>query len=399
MALLVLLGLLGTLSSILCNEQELRSDLFNTTRHNPLALPRDSSEPINVTLSWVTGFVVGLDEIDGKFTIMGNLEMSWRDELMRWNKEKYNVSSIVVIGKEAWTPPIYVLNKMDSGFLSNGLKDDLLRIQHTGEVSCTHAGEMAVSCPLDPKDFPFDVQSCVMMFGLTVHSSLEVRLKFSDTPIQSVTGAGIMTVDHPIWTITGFRTTAPEYLNIASIKFCLFRKSLYYTFTMFGPSALLNCLTIFAFLIPNDQGEKISCGMTIFLAFVVFLVQVGDIIPKNSNAVPVLGKYYLYSIIGSAIMVINTVIHSFIANKRLTNGEIKVEPMNNDLEKPSTFDMYDDTISVSSNGITGKKNALVKFLKKYGLKILDVICFLTSVLLIGISVCMLLTTKSKCDSV
>ncbi|XP_062582970.1 acetylcholine receptor subunit alpha-L1-like [Saccostrea cucullata] len=383
---------------ILCNEHDLRSDLLNTSRHNPFVLPRNSTAPINVTLSWVTGFVVGFDEIEGKFTIMGNLDMSWKDELMMWNKEAYNVSSIVAVGKEVWTPPIYVLNKMDSVFLSNGLNDDLLRIKHTGEVISTHSGEMSVSCPLDPIHFPFDIQTCFMMFGLTVHSSAEVRLRFSDNPIQSVTGAGIMTVDHPIWTITGFKTTASEYSNVASIKFCLFRKSLYYTFTMLGPSALLNCLTIFAFLIPNDQGEKISCGMTIFLAFVVFLVQVGDIIPKNSNAVPVLGKYYLYSIIGSAVMVINTVIHSFIANKRAKNGETKVEPMNNDLEKPATFEMYDETISVSSNESTGRKIPLVKFLKKHGLKILDVVCFLISVLLIGISVIMLLTTKSTCDS-
>lgn len=177
--------------------------------------------------------------------------------------------------------------RMGSNFLSTGLKNDLLRIEHTGAVKTTHSGELSISCPLDPTDFPFDSQDCIMLFGLSIHSFSEVRLKFSDIPVKSISGGSGIT--HPIWTISRFTAKDNPYVSMAYVQFCLYRKSLYYSFTMLGPTALLNCLTVFAFLIPNNQGEKISCGMTIFLAFVVFLVQVGDIIPKNSNAVPVLG--------------------------------------------------------------------------------------------------------------
>lgn len=176
---------------------------------------------------------------------------------------------------------------MGSNFLSTGLKNDLLRIEHTGAVKTTHSGELSISCPLDPTDFPFDSQDCIMLFGLSIHSLSEVRLKFSEIPVKSISGGSAIT--HPIWTISRFTAKDNPYVSVASVQFCLYRKSLYYSFTMLGPTALLNCLTVFAFLIPNNQGEKISCGMTIFLAFVVFLVQVGDVIPKNSNAVPVLG--------------------------------------------------------------------------------------------------------------
>lgn len=156
-------------------------------------------------------------------------------------------------------------------------------------MTVVHAGELSVFCSMDPTNFPFDTQNCMIIFALKVYSASEVRLEFSDNPIRSVSG-GPLTLDHPIWTITSFNTVAYQYVPLAFIKFCLYRKPLYYSFTMLGPSVLLNCLTIFAFLIPHDQGEKLSCGMTVFLAFVVFLVQVGDVIPTNSNAVPMLGK-------------------------------------------------------------------------------------------------------------
>lgn len=179
--------------------------------------------------------------------------------------------------------------RIGSDFLASGVQKDLARIDHTGHVTVVHAGELSVFCSMDPTNFPFDTQNCMIIFALKVYSASEVRLEFSDNPIRSVSG-GPLTLDHPIWTITSFNTVAYQYVPLAFIKFCLYRKPLYYSFTMLGPSVLLNCLTIFAFLIPHDQGEKLSCGMTVFLAFVVFLVQVGDVIPTNSNAVPMLGK-------------------------------------------------------------------------------------------------------------
>nr|XP_022300660.1 acetylcholine receptor subunit beta-like [Crassostrea virginica] len=114
------------------NELTLRSHLFDPNRHNPNVLPKKSSQPITINLSWLTATVAGFDEIDGKFNLMGSLKMTWKNEHLTWDPVQYNVSSIVVFGKEVWTPPIYVANQMDSNFLDAGLQNDLMRIDHTG---------------------------------------------------------------------------------------------------------------------------------------------------------------------------------------------------------------------------------------------------------------------------
>uniref|UniRef100_A0A8W8JJX9 Neuronal acetylcholine receptor subunit alpha-6 n=1 Tax=Magallana gigas TaxID=29159 RepID=A0A8W8JJX9_MAGGI len=360
---------------VLANEYSLRSQLFDPSRHHPRVLPRTSSQPVIISLSWTTGNVAGLDEINGKFTLLGSLEL------------------------DIWTPDIYLGNKIGSDFLASGVQKDLARIDHTGHVTIIHGGELSVFCSMDPTNFPFDTQNCMILFALKVYSASEVRLEFSDDPIRSVSG-GPLTLDHPIWTITGFNTVAYQYAPLAFIKFCLYRKPLYYSFTMLGPSVLLNCLTIFAFLIPHDQGEKLSCGMTVFLAFVVFLVQVGDVIPTNSNAVPMLGKYYLFSIVGSAVMVIHTIVHSFIIAKKTSTStsETRIEPFCYKLEKHCDMGLIGETTTSKNCSFRKFRFIVGNLLKRYGLKIFNVLCFLSSLLMVSIAFAVLVTTNSSCIS-
>lgn len=106
---------------MLANEYSLRNQLFHPSRHHPRVLPRTSSHPVIISLSWTTGNVAGLDEIDGKFTLLGSLELKWKDELLSWDPDQYNVSSIVVSGQDIWTPDIYLGNKIGSDFLASGV--------------------------------------------------------------------------------------------------------------------------------------------------------------------------------------------------------------------------------------------------------------------------------------
>lgn len=40
-----------------------------------------------------------------------HFSQKWKDELLTWNPDQYNVSSIVVSGQDIWTPDIYLGNK------------------------------------------------------------------------------------------------------------------------------------------------------------------------------------------------------------------------------------------------------------------------------------------------
>ena len=158
----------------------------------------------------------------------------------------------------------------------------------------SQAGFLGVVCSFDAQKFPFDKQKCVAVLQIGTYLANEVDLVFSSYGAQYIGG---QISENPIWSVGRLQyTKSITTIGLAlptgalTIGFGMTRKSLYYTCTMIVPSALLSILTLGAFFIPNDSGEKISCGLSIFLSFVVFLIQIGEIVPENSTAISVIGK-------------------------------------------------------------------------------------------------------------
>ncbi len=52
-------------------------------------------------------------------------------------------------------------------------------------------------------------------------------------------------------------------------------------------------LVMIVFLLPPDAGEKISLGISVLLAFTVFLLMVAENVPRTSLHVPIMGEYQL----------------------------------------------------------------------------------------------------------
>ena len=59
------------------------------------------------------------------------------------------------------------------------------------------------------------------------------------------------------------------------------------------PCVLLSLLSLAVFWVPTEEGEKVSSGISVFLAFTVFLLMLADNIPKTSLHVPIFGKTFL----------------------------------------------------------------------------------------------------------
>lgn len=54
---------------------------------------------------------------------------------------------------------------------------------------------------------------------------------------------------------------------------------------------MLSALTLLAFIIPPDSGEKVALGITVLLAFSVFMLAVAENLPETSEYVPLLSKH------------------------------------------------------------------------------------------------------------
>ena len=50
------------------------------------------------------------------------------------------------------------------------------------------------------------------------------------------------------------------------------------------------------FWLPPESGEKVSLGITVFLAFAVLMTSLSDDLPESSNSFPILGEFVTYFI-------------------------------------------------------------------------------------------------------
>ena len=56
---------------------------------------------------------------------------------------------------------------------------------------------------------------------------------------------------------------------------------------------MLEPVTVTGFLLPPDSGEKVTLGLTVLLAFSVFMLLVAENMPPTSEYIPLIGNTFL----------------------------------------------------------------------------------------------------------
>ena len=86
-------------------------------------------------------------------------------------------------------------------------------------------------------------------------------------------------------------TTGNHTVDLPGANFTLTlqRKPEYYMLNIIIPTVVLAVLSALTFAVPVDSGEKLSLGISILLAFSVFMLILQDNTPQADT--PVLGEY------------------------------------------------------------------------------------------------------------
>merc|ERR1712193_521934 len=94
-----------------------------------------------------------------------------------------------------------------------------------------------------------------------------------------------------------FYTCCDEPFTDITFMMTLRRKTLFYTVNLIIPCVGISFLTVLVFYLPSDSGEKVTLCISILLSLTVFFLLLAEIIPPTSLAVPLLGKYLLFTMI------------------------------------------------------------------------------------------------------
>lgn len=86
------------------------------------------------------------------------------------------------------------------------------------------------------------------------------------------------------------------------------RKTLFYTVNLIVPCVGISYLSVLVFYLPADSGEKIALCINILLSQTMFFLLISEIIPSTSLALPLLGKYILFTMVMVGFSVVITII-------------------------------------------------------------------------------------------
>ena len=97
------------------------------------------------------------------------------------------------------------------------------------------------------------------------------------------------------------------------------RQPLYYTLNLILPCTVIAILAFLSFVLPSNHGERVSLVITVLLAMSVYMLIVSSTLPQTSDAMPVIGTYFLCIIVEIALCLFAT---CFIAKLRDHESEM-----------------------------------------------------------------------------
>ena len=87
-----------------------------------------------------------------------------------------------------------------------------------------------------------------------------------------------------------FYSCCPEPFPDLTVTLKIRRKTLYYMYNIVLPCMMMSVLTLLVFCLPPESGEKIALGVTVLLAFSVFMLAIAEKMPETSESIPLIGQ-------------------------------------------------------------------------------------------------------------
>ena len=168
---------------------------------------------------------------------------------------------------------------------NQGVDLSLVRIRSDGKVTTKFVGILSTHCIMSAAYFPFDYQLCYFYVGSDIYVTSEV---FMETNVMEIYESAKI---NPSWDLifVRFVNSTP---GVCGVEYCLYRKSLYLGVLYMVPTSMHAILILMTYVVPSEVGERISFGMSLFLSFMVFLLQLNGDLPEISTAIPALGLDY-----------------------------------------------------------------------------------------------------------
>ncbi|XP_072768610.1 neuronal acetylcholine receptor subunit beta-2-like isoform X1 [Nerophis lumbriciformis] len=288
-------------------EERLVSQLLSVERYNKLIRPAvNTSQQVTIYIQVSLAQLINVNEREQIMTTNCWLTQVWHDYRLMWDPDEYDgIKKIRLPTQHIWLPDIVLYNNADGtyevSFYSNAV------VSNNGEVAWLPPAIYKSACKIEVRDFPFDQQNCTLKFRSWTYDHTEIDLillsDFASRDDFKPSG------EWDIVSLPGRKNEDPNdvrYLDI-TYDFVIKRKPLFYTINLIIPCILITSLAILVFYLPSDCGEKMTLCISVLLALTVFLLLISKIVPPTSLAVPLIGKYLMFSMVLVTFSIVTSV--------------------------------------------------------------------------------------------
>uniref|UniRef100_A0A914PZH4 Uncharacterized protein n=1 Tax=Panagrolaimus davidi TaxID=227884 RepID=A0A914PZH4_9BILA len=157
---------------------------------------------------------------------------------------------------------------------------------------------------IDVEFFPFDEQTCTLIFGSWTYDENEVILDFDQAESMDLSEYTTSST----WDIIDAPAVLTKKRSLIEFQLRIRRKTLFYTVVLILPTVFMAFLSLSVFILPTDSAEKMSLTINVLLSIVVFLLLVSKILPPTSLTIPLLAKYLLLTFVLNIITTLVSVI-------------------------------------------------------------------------------------------
>ncbi|CAI2335461.1 unnamed protein product [Caenorhabditis sp. 36 PRJEB53466] len=265
--------------------------------NNGLIPTSTSKQPIQVYFSMELYQIISVNEPQQYLMLNAWIVERWTDHLLGWDPAKFgNVTEIMLPHHNIWLPDTTLYNSLV-------MKDDENRRLLHAKVTTLGEGNGAfiellyptiykLSCLLNLRFFPFDVQSCRLLFGSWTFDNTKIDyFAFNETLSIGTTNC----IENEGWNVLSTSVVrhenkydcCPNNYTLLEFRLTIQRKPLYYIINLIIPTSIITFISIIGFFstssINEPREEKITLGITTLLSMSILIFMVSDKMPSTSS--------------------------------------------------------------------------------------------------------------------
>ncbi|XP_061647300.1 glycine receptor subunit alpha-2 isoform X2 [Phyllopteryx taeniolatus] len=267
----------------------LDSLMGRTSGYDARIRPNFKGPPVNVTCNIFINSFGSIAETTMDYRVNIFLRQKWNDPRLAYSK--YPDSSLDLdpsMLDSIWKPDLFFANEKGANFHDVTTDNKLLRIFKNGNVLYSIRLTLILSCPMDLKNFPMDVQTCTMQlesFGYTMNDLIFEWLENGAVQVSDglTLPQFIMSEEKELGYCTKHYNTGK--FTCIEVKFHLERQMGYYLIQMYIPSLLIVILSWVSFWINMDAAPaRVALGITTVLTMTTQSSGSRTSLPKDEDA-------------------------------------------------------------------------------------------------------------------